>query len=131
MTPTRRRHLRDDPEVVGDQQHAHRPLGLQAAQQFENLRLDGHVERRRRLIGDQQARIAGQRDGDHHPLLHAAGQLEGILAEAAFRVGDADRRQQFERPFARRLPARPRWRSSTSPIWRPTVSTGLRLVAGS
>jgi len=99
--------LRDDAEVVRDQQHAHRPLGLQAAQQLENLRLNGDVERRRRLVGDQQARIAGERDGDHHPLLHAAGELEGVLAEATFRIGDADRGEQFERARACRLPGQP------------------------
>jgi hypothetical protein len=80
ITPMRVRHLRDDAEVMRDQQHAHAALGLQPAQAVENLRLDGDVERRRRLIGNQQAWIAGQRDGDHHPLLHAAGKLEGILA---------------------------------------------------
>jgi hypothetical protein len=101
-----RRHLRDDAEVVGDQQHAHRVLGLQPAQQFEHLRLDGHVERRRRLIGDQQARPAGERDGDHHPLLHAAGELEGILAEPSFGIRDADRGQQLERAFAGRRTGR-------------------------
>ena len=41
--------------------------------------------------GDQQARVAGQRYGDHHPLLHAAGKLEGKLAQAARRIGNTDR----------------------------------------
>ena len=44
-------------------------------QQIEDLRLDGDVERRRRLVGDQQPRIAGDRHGDHHALVHAAGEL--------------------------------------------------------
>jgi hypothetical protein len=92
---------------VGDQQHAHRPIDLQATQQVEDLCLDGDVKCRRRLVGDQQAWIACQRDGDHHPLLHAAGKLEGIFAKPAARVGNADRRQQFERPFPRRLPGKP------------------------
>ncbi len=61
---------------------------LQAGQQVENLRLNGHVERGRRLVGDQEFRLAGQGDGDHHPLLHAAGKLEGVFAQAAL----ADRR---------------------------------------
>jgi hypothetical protein len=50
-----------------------------SGQQVEDLRLDGDVERGRRLVGDQQVRLAGQRDGDHHPLLHAAGKLEGVF----------------------------------------------------
>ncbi|KFB70108.1 MAG: hypothetical protein CAPSK01_000121 [Candidatus Accumulibacter vicinus] len=101
------RHLRDDAEVVGDQQHTHRPFGLHTSQQFEDLRLDGDVERRRRLVGNQQTRLAGQRNRDHHPLFHAARELEGIFTEAALGVGNADRRQQFERTRAYRLPGQP------------------------
>ena len=49
------------------------PAALLARQQIENLRLDGHVERGGRLVGDQQLRLAGQRDRDRNPLPHAAG----------------------------------------------------------
>jgi hypothetical protein len=97
-------HLRDDAQVVGDQQHARRALALQAPQKFQNLRLDGDVEGGRRFVGNQQTRIAGQRDGDHHPLFHAAGKLEGIFAEPPFRIGQSHCRQQFERTRAHRLP---------------------------
>ena len=51
---------------------------LEVAHQLQDLRLDGDVERGGRLIGDQQLRIAGQRDGDHDPLAHAARKLVGI-----------------------------------------------------
>jgi hypothetical protein len=40
--------------------------------QFENLRLNGHVERRRRLVGDQKLRLVGERHRDHHALALAA-----------------------------------------------------------
>ena len=44
----------------------------------------GHVERRGRLVGDQQVRLAGQRDRDHDPLPHAARQLVRVVrADAA------------------------------------------------
>ena len=46
--------------------------GLEAVELFDDLRLGGHVQGRRRLIGDQQLRQASQRHGDHHPLRHAA-----------------------------------------------------------
>ena len=59
---------------------------LQRAQQVEDLRLDGDVERGRRLVGDQQVRGAGQRHGDHHPLAHAARELVRIVARAAGRA---------------------------------------------
>ena len=55
---------------------------LQVRQQVQDLRLDGDVERRRRLVGDQQLRLAGERHRDHHALAHAAGELVRIVVEA-------------------------------------------------
>ena len=63
-------------------QHRHAELALQLLQQLQDLRLDGDVERRGRLVGDQEVRLVGQRHGDHHPLALAAGKLVGIGAEA-------------------------------------------------
>ncbi len=40
--------------------------------------LNGDVERARRLVGDQQVGAPRQRQGDHHPLPHAPGELMGI-----------------------------------------------------
>ena len=64
--------LRDDPQVVRDQQDAHPVLGAQFVQQTEDLRLDGDIQRGRGLIGQQKIRIAGKRDRDDHTLLHTA-----------------------------------------------------------
>ena len=47
-------HLRDDAEVVRDHDDRHAELLLEAPQQPEDLRLHGDVERRRRLVGDEQ-----------------------------------------------------------------------------
>jgi hypothetical protein len=85
----------DDPHVVGDQHHGRAGLALQLGHQVEDLGLDGHVQRRGRLVGDQQLRTAGHRRGDHHPLAHAAGELVRVLAQAARRVGDAHVLQPF------------------------------------
>ena len=57
-------------------------LALQLAQQVEDLRLNGHVERRGRLVGDQQLRLRRERHGDHHALAHAARELVRIGLEA-------------------------------------------------
>ena len=46
-----------------------------SAQELEDLRLDGDVERGGRLVGDQQVGIVGERHGDHHALALAAGKL--------------------------------------------------------
>jgi hypothetical protein len=70
---------------------------LQFEQQLHDLRLGGHVERGRRLVGDQQLRAAGQRDRDHHALPHAAGQLVRVLVEPPLRRRDADQPEQLDR----------------------------------
>ena len=72
-------------------------VGLQLAHQIENLRLQGDVERGGRLVGDQQARVAGQRHRDHHALAHAAGQLVRIFVDAPLGRGDMHPPQQFDR----------------------------------
>ena len=89
-------HLGDHAQVVGDHQDRHAEVGLELLQQLQDLGLDRHVERRRRLVGDQQARIAGQRHRDHRPLAHAAGELVRILVEALLRIADADRSQHLD-----------------------------------
>ena len=65
------RHLRDDAEVVRDQQHRHAMAALQVGEQVEDLLLDRHVERGRRFVGDNDVGFAGERDRDHHALLLA------------------------------------------------------------
>ncbi len=81
--------LGHDAHVVGDEDDAHLHLGLEAADQFEDLRLDRDVEGRGRLIGDEQLRLAGQGHGDHHALAHAAGELVRVAREDVARLGDA------------------------------------------
>jgi hypothetical protein len=87
-------HARHHAQVVGDQQHAHAAARLEIGQQIEHLGLDGHVEGRGGLVGDQQAGVARQGDGDHHPLLHATRQLEGVFGQAPPGVGNAHRIEQ-------------------------------------
>src|SRR5260370_37202473 len=58
----------DDREVVGDEQIGKPELALQIAQQVDHLRLHRDVERRDRLIADDQARVKRERAGDADPL---------------------------------------------------------------
>ena len=60
-----------------------------SSSRVEDLRLHGDVERGGRLVGEQQLRAAGEGDGDHHPLAHAARQLVRVLAHPPRRLGDA------------------------------------------
>ncbi len=55
----------------------------QAVEEAEHLGLDGHVERGRGLVRDEQPRPAGQGHRDGHPLPLPAGDLVGA------RRGDA------------------------------------------
>ena len=73
--------LAHDAEIVGDEQHRHAVAACRIFEQIEDLRLHGDVERRRRLVGDEQVGPVGERHGDHHALALAAGELVRIGAE--------------------------------------------------
>ena len=87
-------------QVVGDEQQRHAELGLQRVEQRQDLRLDGDVERGRRLVADQKLRLAGQRHGDHGALALAARELMRIAVDASLRLRDAGAPQQLDRAFA-------------------------------
>ena len=93
------RHLRHDAHVVGDQDDRGADPLLQLVHEVQDLRLDGDVERRGGLVGDQQARVAGHGHRDHHPLAQPARELEGILFRAPRGLGDAN---ELERRHGRR-----------------------------
>src|SRR5438309_166447 len=79
------RDLGGDAEVVRDEDDGETEALLEIAQEPEDLRLHGHVERGGRLVGEQQLRLARERDRDHRALAHAAGDLVRIAREAALR----------------------------------------------
>ena len=81
-------------EIVGDEQRRHPPLRGVAEDEVEDRGLGGGVEAGGRLVGDEQRRIAGKRDGDHHALAHAAGQFAGIGVPPKRGLGNADRRER-------------------------------------
>ncbi len=72
-------HLGDHAEVVGDQQDRHAEPLAQLSHQLEDLGLDRRVERGRRLVGDQELRVAAQRHRDHHALPHASRHLVRVV----------------------------------------------------
>jgi hypothetical protein len=106
-------------------------LLLQLDHQVEDLRLDGDVERRGRLVGDQHLGIAGQRHGDHDALAHAARKLVRILVERGGGVGDAHQSQHLDRAFPAAFARHAGALDVLGDLRRPTVSTGFRLVIGS
>ena len=68
ITCTRVGEAGDDAEVVGDE-HDRRcsRVRADAREQLEDLRLHGHVERGRRLVGDQDVGVVGQRPSRSSP----------------------------------------------------------------
>ncbi len=65
----------DDREVVRDEQVRQVELVLQVLEQVDDLRLDGHVQRRDRLIADDEVWLNCQRPGDADALTLAAREL--------------------------------------------------------
>ena len=89
--------LGDHGKVVGDEGDGGAEFATQVQDQPQDLRLDGHVECGRRLVGEQDRRPAGERHRDHHALAHAAGELVRKFVRAAFGLGHAHAPQQLDR----------------------------------
>ena len=112
-------------QVVGDEDEREAELLPQVLEELQDLRLDHDVERRRRLVADDDRRVAGKRHRDHRPLAHAARQLVRVRLRP--RPRDPDQLQELAGPLAR--PAafdRPRRSIIGSAIWSPIRWTGLR-----
>ncbi len=90
------RHLRDHSQVVRDDHDRGAQVPLQPAHQLQDLRLDRDIQRRCRLVRDQEAGVAGEGHGDHDALPHPAGELVGMLADALGRVGDPHQVQHLD-----------------------------------
>ena len=81
--------LADDGEVVGDEQVGDAEVALQLDEQLEDLGLHGDVERRDRLVADDELGLDRQRAGDGDALALAAGQLGRLALQRRRRQGDA------------------------------------------
>ena len=68
-----------------DHEHGHFLVTDQLFHEFQNLRLDGYIQRSGRLIRDQKLRTAGQRNRNDNTLLHSAGELMWVIVSAGFR----------------------------------------------
>ena len=106
---------------------------LQTHKQIEDLLLNGDVERGSRLVGDQELRIAGNGDGDHHALALPSRHLVREVPKTFGRVGNADQLEKLDRAGAalRLVHLEIEKSAETSSIWKPTVKQGLRLATGS
>ena len=83
-----------------DEQHRDVELGRKRFQKLQDLELRRDVERRRRLVGDDQAGRAGKRAGDHQPLPLTAGELVRIALEHRLGLGDLHPPQDVDEAVA-------------------------------
>src|SRR5690349_2189225 len=71
--------MRDDGEIMADQEKGHARLTLEIAHEVQRLRLYRDVERRHRLVCDYEPRPGDERAGDGDALALAPGKLVRIL----------------------------------------------------
>src|SRR5580692_3645176 len=121
----------DDPEVVRDDEDGHAELVLEFAQEIENLGLNGDVEGRGWLVGDDEVRFARYGAGDQDALRHAAGKLVRVGGKGPLGVGDADLPEQLQRPGLGLGLGQAGLVRMGSVSWLPMVNDGSRLDMGS
>ena len=125
--------LGDHAHVVRDQHHGGAALLADALEQLDDLRLDRHVERGGRLVGDDQLGLGRQRERDHHALAHAARELVRVVVDALRGGRDAGVLQQADGAPARlglaHRQVRAGWsRSVAGPIGVERVQRGQRVL---
>ena len=70
--------FRNHSQVVGNEEHRRFQFPAGFFNKVENLGLHRHVQGGGGFIGNEELGMAGQGNGYHHPLPHAAGKLVGI-----------------------------------------------------
>ncbi len=92
--------LGGETQVVRDEDHGGVLLRRQRLEVVEDAALHGHVERRGRLVGDQQLRVGREPDADQHALAHAARELVRVLPEPAVGILQARLAQHLDGALA-------------------------------
>ena len=100
--------IRRDAEVVGDEEHRGAVFPAQLVDQVEHAPLHRDVERAGGLVGDDERRFQRHRNGDEHPLAHAARQLVRILPRPQRGIRQADALQERDDPRRHRGAVQPR-----------------------
>src|SRR5215475_3455766 len=78
--------LRHDAQVMGDEQDRCAVRVPKPQQQLQDLCFERHVQRRSRLIGDDQLWLEQQCHRDHDALAHTAGELVRIALKRLIRA---------------------------------------------
>ena len=124
------RDVPDDREIVGDEQVRETELGLQLLEQIDDLRLDRDVQRRDRLVADEELGVQGQRPGEADPLALPAGELVGVaVGGIAGKPDDAEQLLHAAIDLASCFATS--WVRSGSPTIRPIECRGFSDAYGS
>ena len=102
-------------------------LPLHVLQQVDDLRLHRNVERRHRLVADQDARLHRDSAGNRDALALAAGERARIAGHVIGIEPDQLRRISATRSRRAAAVGSSRWTRSPSPTNSATVMRGLRL----
>ncbi len=123
----------DDAEVVRDQHDRRLGAVLDALEHLEHLRLDRHVERGRRLVGDEQRRGRSRSPSRSSPAGASRRSTRAGTGRRAASGSGCPTMSSSSITCARRSElARCRWCTViASAIWLPTVCTGLSAVSAS
>ena len=97
------RHLRDDAQVMRNQQHGHPKFTLQVTHQVENLRLDGDIQRRGRFV--RQSAVSAHSPGPWRSARAAAcpRELVRVLPKHQRRMIQPNTGQHLQRSVLRRV----------------------------
>ena len=95
----------DDREIMADQEKGHARITLEIAHQIEGLRLHRDIERRHRLVGDDEPWPGNERPRDGDALALAAGKLMRMLQ--GVRSLEAHRLERRRHPRPALGPRRP------------------------
>ena len=88
-------HIGDDAQVMGNHDNGVAVLLLHLLHELDNLSLNGNVQSRRGLVGNQDIGIAGKSHSDHDALTHTAGELVRILIDALLGLGNTNEVQKL------------------------------------
>ena len=94
-------YVRDDGEIVRDEEHRQSEFMAEVVEQVEDLLLDSDVERGGGFVGDEQLRAVDNGHGDHDALAHASGELVRITAGALVGIGNGNVAHAFNSSTAR------------------------------
>jgi hypothetical protein len=92
------RNLRNNRQIVGDEEHGEAKLLTQFGQERQDLGLYGDVECGCRFVGNQQLRTIDDGHRDHYSLALAARELVWIVAGPTLRFGNSNIAQSIDCP---------------------------------